>query len=195
MLQRDLVRVIKEKCCKISSYGKRPTDGSSYQSPNGKNYNINEDMIYCPEILFNLALIGISGSECFNSSIFLFSYFIFTGIQDTLLDAIVKSDTDIQSVLSQNIFVTGGRIFFKFSLLVLFFLGSSNIPGFKDRLNEELEKRKKHDINIFNYTEGGQEYLAFRGASILSTTLDQTTWISKQEYHDHGPTIVHKKLY
>ncbi|KAK0540601.1 NuA4 histone acetyltransferase subunit [Tilletia horrida] len=95
-----------------------------------------------------------------------------------VLDAINEADVDIRSSLASNIVLVGG---------------ASCTPGLVDRLSYELgvgaagQKTKLHAPG--NPIE--RRYSSWLGASILASlgTFHQL-WISRQEYEEHGVSIV-----
>ncbi|CAD6971461.1 unnamed protein product [Tilletia controversa] len=98
-----------------------------------------------------------------------------------VLDAINEADVDIRSSLASNIVLVGG---------------GSCTPGLVDRLSYELgvgaagKKTKLHAPG--NPIE--RRYSSWLGASILASlgTFHQL-WISRQEYEEHGVSIVHAR--
>jgi len=71
------------------------------------------------------------------------------------------------------------------------------IPGFGARLQKELYK-----ISIQNYTRiqviaaRERRYSVWIGGSILaSLSTFQQMWISREEYEESGPSIVHRKCF
>ncbi|CAD6895938.1 unnamed protein product [Tilletia laevis] len=98
-----------------------------------------------------------------------------------VLDAINEADVDIRSSLASNIVLVGG---------------GSCTPGLVDRLSYELgvgaagQKTKLHAPG--NPIE--RRYSSWLGASILASlgTFHQL-WISRQEYEEHGVSIVHAR--
>ncbi|KAE8198435.1 hypothetical protein CF328_g3550, partial [Tilletia controversa] len=98
-----------------------------------------------------------------------------------VLDAVNEADVDIRSSLASNIVLVGG---------------GSCTPGLVDRLSYELgvgaagQKTKLHAPG--NPIE--RRYSSWLGASILASlgTFHQL-WISRQEYEEHGVSIVHAR--
>ncbi|KAE8226671.1 hypothetical protein CF319_g762 [Tilletia indica] len=98
-----------------------------------------------------------------------------------VLDAINEADVDIRPGLASNIVLVGG---------------GSCTPGLVDRLSYELgvgaagQKTKLHAPG--NPIE--RRYSSWLGASILASlgTFHQL-WISRQEYEEHGVSIVHAR--
>ncbi|EPQ27745.1 uncharacterized protein PFL1_04882 [Pseudozyma flocculosa PF-1] len=105
----------------------------------------------------------------------------YEGLTQMVLNAINASDVDSRPGLFGNIVCVGGGSF---------------LPGLTDRLNYELgiaapsQKVKIHAPG--NATE--RRHSSWLGGSILASlgTFHQL-WISKQEYDEHGPAVVHAR--
>jgi actin-related protein len=61
-------------------------------------------------------------------------------------------------------------------------------------LYNELESLTDSDINVIQHNKGKQEHLAYRGASIMAQSLEKGLWLSKADYDEQGPLIVHRKF-
>ena len=78
--------------------------------------------------------------------------------------------------------------------MILLTGGNASIPGFCDRLTAEL-KNKFPPSMIFKITnQSNAKYGVWYGGSHLaSLSTFQSSWISKEEYDEYGPNIVHRK--
>lgn len=128
------------------------------------------------------------------------------GIHEVLMYAITKSDMDLRKILYQNIVLSGG---------------STLLKGFGDRLLLELKKNLPKDLKIrvrffsyetYNYVQAfifnfnvcliqiaaPQErlYSTWMGGSILAS-LDtfKKMWVSKREFDEEGPRVIHRKTF
>jgi len=69
--------------------------------------------------------------------------------------------------------------------------------GFSERLTSEVDKliaagQKGYKLSVIE--KPYRRYVSWIGASILSSLSSfQPKWITKQEYEEHGVSIVHKK--
>ena len=150
----------------------------SFEFPDGFNDNYGIERFRAPEVLFTPQIFeGLgdvlpptnSGQQSHKSII------------DLIMSAIESTDVDSRAALLQNIVCVGG---------------SSMIQGFNDRLSYELglklpgQKVKIHSPG--NVIE--RKFSSWLGGSILASlgTFHQL-WISKQEYDEHGPNIVHTR--
>lgn len=102
------------------------------------------------------------------------------GIHETVLDSIMKCDPDIRQILQSNTVLSGGN---------------SMISSFADRLQREI-KALAPALKIKIKASQDRRYYAWMGGSILaSQSTFQKMWISKQEYNESGPGIVHRKCF
>jgi len=67
------------------------------------------------------------------------------------------------------------------------------IPGFVERMKKEVEALAPPANRIRIIATPEQKFAVWIGGSILSSlSTFQTMWISKQEYDESGPSIVHR---
>ena len=100
-----------------------------------------------------------------------------SGIAQMIYDSIMKCDADIRKDLYKNVVLCGG---------------TANIRGLETRLLSELKKLAPDsaDIKIIKTSTYG----AWHGGSILaSLSTFEEMWITKDEYDESGPSIVHRK--
>jgi len=107
----------------------------------------------------------------------------FGGIHEQVYQAIEKSDADIRSDLYQNIVLSGGTTLF---------------PGLAERLTKEVQKLAPQSISskvkVIAVPEG--KYSTWIGGSILSSISGfSDRWITREEYYEAGPSIVHRKCF
>ena len=101
------------------------------------------------------------------------------GIHDTTFQSIMKCDVDIRRDLFSNVVLSGG---------------STMLPGIGERMTKELSALAPSTVRIKVITPPERKYSVWIGGSILaSLTTFQQMWISKEEYDEAGPTIVHRK--
>uniref|UniRef100_A0A8C4NGQ9 Actin, beta 1 n=1 Tax=Eptatretus burgeri TaxID=7764 RepID=A0A8C4NGQ9_EPTBU len=92
------------------------------------------------------------------------------GIHESTYNSIMKCDIDIRKDLYANTVLSGGTTMY---------------PGIADRLQKEM---------IIAPPE--RKYSVWIGGSILaSLSTFQQMWITKQEYDESGPSIVHRKCF
>jgi actin len=103
------------------------------------------------------------------------------GIHETTYNSIMKCDVDIRKDLYSNVVMSGGSTMF---------------PGIADRMQKELTALAPPTMKIKIIAPPERKYSVWIGGSILASlsTFGQM-WISKEEYDEAGPAIVHRKCF
>jgi len=171
--EREIVRDIKERLTYVANdyeeeLGKyeESSDGEKmYTLPDGRTIKVGNQRFRCPEVLFNPSLIGKEAA----------------GIHETTYNTIMKCDVDIRKDLYQNIVLSGG---------------STMYPGLADRLTKEITALAPATMKVKVYAPPERKYSVWIGGSILSSLATfQSMWITKNEFDDAGPGIVHRKCF
>jgi actin beta/gamma 1 len=171
--EREIVRDVKEKLCFVAqdfddqmrSCSTDSTGAASYELPDGQNIVIGNERFRAPEALFCPSFLG---KEC-------------SGVHDILFQAIMKCDVDIRKDLYANVVVAGG---------------CSMFPGLPERLEKELVSLAPSTMRVKVIAPPERKYSSWIGGSILgSLSTFQQMWISKAEYDESGPSIVHRKCF
>jgi actin-related protein len=173
--EREIVKDLKEKTCYVAldfdqelSESKTGTAKEmNYEMPDGSVITIGSERFRCPEVLFKPSLIGKE----------------FTGIHDQTYQSIIKSDVDVRKDLYQNIVLSGGTTLF---------------GGLPERLTKEVQKLAPQNmaskVKVIAVPE--RKYCVWIGGSILSSiSTFSCMWITKEEYQESGPQIVHRKCF
>jgi actin len=126
---------------------------------------IGNERFRCPEVLFKPSLIGKEDD----------------GVHQLTYDSIMKCDVDIRKDLYGNIVLSGGTTMFE---------------GIAERMEKEIVALAPSSMKIKIVAPPERKYSVWIGGSILaSLSTFQQMWISKQEYDESGPQIVHRKCF
>lgn len=169
--EREIARDIKEKMCyvalnfeeELEKAHQSPDIEQEYEMPDGSMIKIGSQRFRCPEALFQPSMLG---SEC-------------QGVSDTTYSSINKCDVDIRRDLFGNIVLSGGTTMF---------------PGIKERMERDIGKQAASTVKVKVAAAPERKYSVWIGGSILASLATfQSMWITKEEYDESGPSIVHRK--
>jgi actin-related protein len=69
-------------------------------------------------------------------------------------------------------------------------------PGLSDRMQKEIAALAPSSMKVKIIAPPERKYSVWIGGSILASLSSfQQMWISKQEYDETGPSIVHRKCF
>eukprot|EP00808_Paulinella_micropora_P000778 g48314.t1 len=121
------------------------------------------------------------GNERFRCPEVLFKPNLIGKENDGIYDSIMKCDVDIRKDLYGNIVMSGGTTMFE---------------GIAERMEKEVVALAPASMKVKIVAPPERKYSVWIGGSILaSLSTFQQMWISKQEYDESGPGIVHRKCF
>ena len=134
-----------------------------YELPDVTVLCVSEERLKAPQILFQPNLGNRSRD----------------GIHKLLFASIGKCDKDIHNDLYQNVVLSGGSTMF---------------DGMAETLQMKLELLAPKSTKIKVIAPPERKCSVWNGGSLLSSlSTFQEMWVSKDEYDEHGPSIVHRK--
>jgi len=171
--EKEIVRDIKEKMSYVAVNYQEEMDKAetssdidrNYELPDGRVITIGNERFRCAEVLFQPDLIGKESS----------------GIHQLTFDSIQACDIDVRRELYSNTVLSGGSTMF---------------PGIEQRLTNEMTTLAPASVKVRVVAPAERKYSVWIGGSILSSLNNfQEMWVSRDEYDESGPGIVHRKCF
>jgi len=181
--EREIVRDMKEKLCFVAEdfdaaleaaddrskkfkVGPEQSDKEvPFELPDGRIVTVGSERFRCPEVLFQPSLAGKEHN----------------GIHRLVVDSVVKCDVDVRRELYGSVVLSGG---------------TTMLPGLAERMRKELAAVVPASVKVKVVVPPERKYSVWIGGSTLaSLSTFAPQWISKDEYDEQGPTIVHQKCF
>lgn len=117
----------------------------------------------CTEALFKPSFLGMKAC----------------GIHDTINNSIMKCAEDFRKEMYAHIVMSGGNTLY---------------PGFANRMQQEMNALAACSMEPKIISKPERKNSIWMGGSMLASLPSfQSMWISKLQYNESGPSIVHKK--
>ena len=169
--EMEMLRNMKENVCYVAEdfdqefQIPRSSLEKSYELPDGRTIICERERYRAPEVLFNPSLNGRDER----------------GIHELVYLSIMKCDIDLRRDLYDDIILCGGSTLF---------------PGMKERLTKEIKQLAPPTVTVNVKAPENRKYLSWIGAAFRSG-MDgfKNMWVTKEEYDESGPAIVHRKCF
>ena len=168
----EIVRDIKEKLCYVAQNYEDEKAAAAKGSEHDKTFTLPDKRVItvpasvrmsAPELLFQPSL---NGKTCKSAP-------------ELAWASVQASDVDLRKDLCKNVILSGGTTMYE---------------GLPDRLKEEIVKKAPQGAEIRVYASADRKYAVWRGGSTLaSLSTFASSWVTKEDYEEHGAQIIHKK--
>jgi len=136
---------------------------TAFQLPDGEIVKLGQERYQCAELLFRPSLMEDTDIG---------------GVHEMLYKSIMKTNMDIRRDLYGSIVLSGG---------------ATLAPGFAERISKELAALLPAKAKLTIRAPPERRYATWKGASVVASLSSfNRLLISKQEYDDVGPSIMHK---
>eukprot|EP00924_Labyrinthula_sp_SR-Ha-C_P013835 snap_masked-scaffold_5-processed-gene-15.24-mRNA-1 protein AED:0.06 eAED:0.06 QI:0/-1/0/1/-1/1/1/0/375 len=163
----ELINEIKNTLCYVSSNVevelKQKNIKSDFELPDGNIIQLGSIVFEAPELMFHPFLMGYENS----------------GVHDIVLTSVNTCEEKIRRTLFSNILLAGGNTL---------------LTGFKERLEIEIKKKCLYSemVKVF-HNKAGEKAALKGGIKLASSSVFLSSCISREEYEDNGPSVIHSK--
>lgn len=161
----EVLKFIKEKTAYVTDQNIQTgkIQETVFELPDGEIIKLGVEKSNCSELLFNPSLMIDTDK---------------IGVHEMLYKSIMKTNMDIRRDLYSSIVLSGGSTLF---------------PGFVERLSKEIATLLPKNVKLAIRSPPERRYATWKGGSVLASLSNfNRLLISKQEYEEVGPTIMHK---
>jgi len=170
--EKEIVRNVKEQLCYVAldyeeelSASRKSMVEKEFELPDGTVMQVGNQRFRCPEALFKPSMIGLEA----------------LGMHEMVSTSISKCDIDVRRELYYNIVLSGGTTLFE---------------GLPERLTKEVGLLCPPAVKPKVVAPPERKYSVWIGGSILaSLTTFQNMWVTRKEYDEVGPEIIHNKCF
>jgi actin len=172
-VEREIAKDIKEKLCFVAldfdaELAKSQTSSEfdkQYELPDGQVISIGNERFRACECLFKPTLFGMDAS----------------GIQEATFDSLMKCDIDVRRDLFYSIVLSGG---------------TTMLSGISYRMTNELRPVVPPNMMYRVMCPPERKFATWIGGSILATLSSfHQIWVSRNDYDEYGPDVVHYKCF
>lgn len=163
---------MKEKVCYVAAdYAAEHAEAEAssakdvpYELPDKSICNVPATVrMRCPELLFQPTLNGLSCKS----------------LQDLTWGSIQTSDVDVRKDLTKNIILSGGTTMYE---------------GLPERLKAEVASKAPAGIDVKVVATPERKFAVWTGGSTLaSLSTFASSWVTKEDYEEHGAGVIHRK--